>query len=120
MAIDRNPENGYEIQDSYCGVSGIMLRLKVVKQDIDYSDIGTDEKSTILVHGVKVLKELVEPWPGSRRLVCADSCFASVQAVEVMNKEGLTFIGVVKTTTKEYLMKKLKAIEMQREEIGLG
>ena len=114
MVIDRKPENGYEIQDSCCGVGGIMLRLKVVKQDIDYSDIGTDEESTILLHGVKVLKELVGPWSGSRRLVCADLCFASVQAVEVMNQEGLTIIGVVKTTTKKYLMKKLKVIEMQR------
>ena len=28
VAIDRKPENGCEIQDSCCGVSGIMMRLK--------------------------------------------------------------------------------------------
>ena len=57
VAIDRKPENGCEIQDSCCGVSGIMMRLKVVKQEEDYSDTESDEDSTTLLHGVKVLKE---------------------------------------------------------------
>ena len=43
VVIDRNSENGCEIQDSCCGVSVIMLRLKVVKQDTYYSYIDADE-----------------------------------------------------------------------------
>ena len=31
VAIDRKPEDGCEIQNSCCAVSGIMLRLKIVK-----------------------------------------------------------------------------------------
>ena len=30
--IDRNPENGCEIQDYCYGLSGIMMRLKIVEQ----------------------------------------------------------------------------------------
>ena len=29
--IDQNPENGYEIQNSACGRSGVILRLRLVK-----------------------------------------------------------------------------------------
>ena len=54
------------------------MRLKVVKQEEDYSDTESDKDSTTLGHGVKVLKELISPWTGSGRLVCADSYFASV------------------------------------------
>ena len=105
VAIDRKPENGCEIQDYCCGVSGIMMGLKVVKQEEDYSDTESDEDSTTLGHGVKVLKELISHWTGSGRLVCADSYFASVQAAETMYREGLKFIGVVKTATRKYPMK---------------
>ena len=73
VSIDREPENGCEIQDSCCGVSGIMMRLKVVKQEEDFSDIESDEDSSSIGHGVKVLKELISPWKDSGRLVCADS-----------------------------------------------
>ena len=55
VAIDRKPENGCEIQDSCCGVSGIMMRLKVVKQEEDYSDTESDEDSTTLGHGSSCL-----------------------------------------------------------------
>ena len=56
VAIDRKPENGCEIQDSCCGISGIMVRLKVVKEEDDYSSIDTEDDSTALLHSVKVLK----------------------------------------------------------------
>ena len=42
-------------------MSGIMTRLKVVKQEDDYSDTETDDESTSLLHGVKKLKELMSP-----------------------------------------------------------
>ena len=52
VAIDRKPENGCEIQGFCCGVSVIVMRLKVVKQVEDYSDTESDEDSSTLGHGV--------------------------------------------------------------------
>ena len=52
VAIDRKPENCCEIQNSCCGVSGIMTRLKDVKQEEDYSDTESDEDSLTLGHGI--------------------------------------------------------------------
>ena len=59
MTIDRKPENGYEIQDSCCGVSGIMMRLKIIKEDTGYSSTYTDEKNVVTLHGVKVINEFI-------------------------------------------------------------
>ena len=50
-----------------------MIRLKVVKQEEDYSDIESEEDYSSIGHGVKVLKELISPWTDYGRLVCADS-----------------------------------------------
>ena len=33
IAIDRKPENGCEVQNAACGVSGVMLQLLLVKQE---------------------------------------------------------------------------------------
>jgi hypothetical protein len=33
IAIDRKPENGCEIQTACCGTSGIMMKLRIVKQE---------------------------------------------------------------------------------------
>ena len=52
VAIDRKLENRWEIQDFYCRVSKFMMRLNC-------SDMNTDEETTGLLHGVKVLKDLV-------------------------------------------------------------
>ena len=49
------------------------MRLRVVKQEEDYSDVESDEDSSSIGPGVKVLKELISPWTDSGRLVCADS-----------------------------------------------
>ena len=35
VAIDRNPEMGYEIQDSACGKSGTMISICLVKTYVD-------------------------------------------------------------------------------------
>ena len=56
VTIDRKPENGCEIHDSCCAVSGIMMRLNIIKEETDYSSIDTDEESDDMLHGVKVLK----------------------------------------------------------------
>ena len=103
VAIDRKPENGCKIQNAACGRSGVILRLKLVK-GIDLvceEDNDDDEQNneSSLLHGTQVLKTVVSPWFGSNRIVCADSYIASVGAAKELYRNGLRFIGVVKTAT---------------------
>ena len=63
-------------------------------------------------HGTNVLKFLVEPWVRTDRCICADSYFASINAVTVMRTMGLHFIGVVKTATKKFPMSYLSNLEL--------
>ena len=63
-------------------------------------------------HGTNVLKFLVEPWVRMDCCVCADSYFASINAVTVMRTMGLRFIGVVKTATKKFPMSYLSNLEL--------
>jgi hypothetical protein len=111
IAIDRKPENGCEIQNSACGDSGVMLRLKLVKtQEAEDCNIMEDEDG--IPHGAKVLRELVRPWSSTDRIVCADSYFASVKSARLMLQHGFRFIGVVKTATTEFPMPYLSTVEM--------
>ena len=87
-----------------------MMGLKVVKKEEDYSDTESDEDYSSLGHGVKVLKELISPWTGSGRLVCADSYVVSVQAAEIMYHEGLKCIGVVKTAHRKFSLNFFQSI----------
>ena len=61
-----------------------MLRLKLVKgvdlPGVEEEVFGANETS--LLHGTNVLKQVVAPWFGSDRIVCADLYFASVGAAE--------------------------------------
>jgi hypothetical protein len=116
VAIDRKPENGCEIQNAACGRSGVMLRLKLVKgidlvDEDDNDDAPTDSS---LLHGTNVLKHVVSPWFGSNRIVCADSYFASVGAAKELYRNGLRFIGVVKTATKGYPKIYLTNVELHQ------
>jgi hypothetical protein len=141
VAMDRKPENGCEIQDAACGRSGIMIQLKLVKTATESKFIedekmarlvvtinqqqnrqqSTEQEETIqqiqqqqqqLLHGIKVMKELLQPWNFSERLVCADSYYASVAAAEELMKLRFHFIGVVKTATKRYPMSHLSHLIM--------
>ena len=109
VAIDRKPENGAEIQDASCGVSGIMIRLKVVKGVVDREADDNNE----MLHGAKVLLGLVLPWINTHRLVCADSYFASVPSAILLHDNGLKFVGVVKTATKKFPMKHLSSVKLK-------
>ena len=57
-----------------------------------------------LIHGCKVLKELIEPWYHTNRVVCADSYFASVSTAKELMRLGMRFIAVFKTASKQFLM----------------
>ena len=111
VEIDRKQENGCEIQNAACGHSGVMIRLKIVKtaEEENASAVTDDDSNN---HGTNVLKFLAEPWVRTDRCVCADSYFASVNAVTVMRMIGLRFIGVVKTATKKFPMSYLSNLEL--------
>lgn len=87
MAINRKPENDCEILDSL--LWGKWDYDEIVKEETVYSSTDTDKESAIMLHGVKLLIELISPWSGSRRLVCVDSYIASGQAAEVMAQSRL-------------------------------
>ena len=53
------------------------------------------------------------PWTNTDRIVCADSYFASVPDAEELWKHGLRFIGVIKTSTRQFPMEYLSNIEFQ-------
>jgi hypothetical protein len=79
--------------------------LKVVKgKTATEDDRDYDEQ---LLHGTKILKELVLPWWWTDRNVCADLYFSSVGTAMELQQHGLRFIGVVKTATKQYPMRYL-------------
>lgn len=111
VAIDRKPENGCEMQNTACGRSGIMLRLKIVTTAADHkANLNAAEQGVL--HGIAVLWRLVAPWAGSGRIVVSDSYFASVEAVEQLAVSGLRFIGVVKTAHRRLPMASLSFREL--------
>jgi hypothetical protein len=114
VAIDRKPDNGCEIQNAACGMSGVMIRLKLVKsaEEIAAAEAEGEQGPEGIAHGTKICKELVEPWRRSDRVVCADSYFASVSTAMELREIGLRFIGVVKTATKKFPMAYLSGLRM--------
>jgi hypothetical protein len=113
VAIDRKPESGCEIQNSACGRSMIMMRLKIVKTAEEEATHTIMDEHLGMLHGTKVIISLVQPWLGSGRTVCGDSYFASVGAANVMEKRGMGFLGIIKTATRHFPMAYLTNIEMQ-------
>ena len=113
--MDRKPEKGGEIQNAADGITGVMLNLHIVKgtenerletlreENEDGSQDGEQGDEEIL-HGSNVMLNLVRHWWNTKRVVCADSYFASVPAAKLLYRHGLLFIGVVKTATKEFPM----------------
>ena len=71
VAIDRNTENGVEIQHSACGRSWIRMRPRIMKS-VKNEKYQQDERDN-LPHGTKVPKEIVMPWANTDRIVCPDS-----------------------------------------------
>lgn len=112
VAINRKPENGCEIQNAACARSGIMLNLSVVVT-AEHHQAGAADEDAGLPHGAAVAKKLLCPWAGSKRVVCADSYFASVATALLLLSMGLRFIGVVKTSTRGYPMGTLSGIPLQ-------
>ncbi len=103
IVIDRNPENGCEIQNACDACSRIMMQHKVVKDGKDeewriyvfHARLGNQVDSVEMLHGTKVILLVLKPYlnrPGGCRCVCADSYFASV--VTVKGLEGSTWASL--------------------------
>jgi hypothetical protein len=119
IAMERKPNNGCEIQNSACGKSGIMMRLKLVKtaDKNRAAAVNRAAESPMLepesiLHGAAVLMELVLPLIHTDRIVCADYYFASVPAAKLMSCNGMRFIVVVKTATQIFPMRYLALVEL--------
>ena len=102
VAIDCKLENKCELQNSACGKWEVIFLFKLVKHSNDDDDGEKDNSG--LIDACVVLKELVEPWWNTKRIVCSDSYFVSVSTAKELLRFGLRIIGVVKTTTKSFLM----------------
>ena len=65
-----------------------------------------------LNHGTAVIVDLCKEYANTDQLVVADSYFASVQSVIELKKNGLHFIGVMKTAVKQFLMSYLANVQL--------
>ena len=75
IAINHNPDNGAEIQDIDCGVSGIIIIFKMVKVVQYY---GENDGGDGFINGTKVLLNSVKQWYNTNQLVSEDSYFYSI------------------------------------------
>ena len=88
-----------------------MMQLKLVKLEADedrymaeiISYESQQRRSVYLLHVMKVLIDLVNPWRNTWCTVCTDSYFSSVPAVNELDKIGLHFVGVVEMASKQIL-----------------
>ena len=63
-------------------------------------------------HGAAVLRRLIDPWLSTKRTVCADSYFASVDTAQMLGRVGMRFIGIVKNATRQFPKDFLSKIEL--------
>ena len=119
IAIDRNPENGCEIQNDADGIFGIITQLKIFKTSSE--EFYSTEKHDGLLHGTKVMLNIFQPWLNKQRcVVSADSYFYSVQACDELKKRVLRFIGVVKTATRGFCMENFPDNDISRRGLWKG
>jgi len=80
-----------------------MLRLSVVTSTEHRQETAAGDHDG-QPHGTAVIKNLVAPWAGTTRVICADSYIASVATAQKLLVMGLRFIGVVKTAKMRFPM----------------
>ena len=87
------------------------MRLKLVKTADENRAAAEEQGETERVpHSAAIINKLVLPWIHTDRIVCADSYFASVPAVKLLNLHGMQFVGVEKTATRNYPMRFLSPV----------
>ena len=92
-----------------------MLRLKLVNGDNndEHEPDGEQDGATRMLYGTQVLLYLLLPWYNTESVVCADSNVASLGAAqEQLIRNGLRFIGVVKTATRRFPKAYLSILEL--------
>lgn len=80
VAIDGNLENACTIQNACCSRNGTMMQLmlvKTVEEERNHQDPHLDH----ILHDIKILLHLVEPWLHSNQTVVSDSYISSVGPV---------------------------------------
>ena len=83
-----------------------MIHLKLVNTSSE-EDLHSPEENDGLLHGTNVMLNILNLWLNKqRRVVSSDRYFALVQARDDLNKLGLSFIGLVKTSTRGFCMVK--------------
>ena len=76
----------------------------------EHEEESHSEREEGLVHGTVVMDRLLRLWLGAgKRIVCADSYFASYEETAHLRLRGLRFISVVKTSTRMFPMRLLRA-----------
>lgn len=100
--VKRKPEPlGCELKDVACALSRMIVRMEIMKGKADEvkpkfwsKEVGATAATTM---------RLTEPWFGSRRVVAGDSWFASVNTAQLLEENGLYFVGDVKTGTSRFV-----------------
>jgi hypothetical protein len=104
--IQRKPEGvGLELKTLCDSASGVMLFLELMEgkdrmRDKEYADISA---------GTGHVLRATKAYHGTNRTIIGDSAFASVTTAEECLKHGLHFMGIVKTATRKFPAKLLKA-----------
>ena len=84
-------------------------------------DLHSPEERYGLLHGTKVMLNILQPWVNKqRRVVSVDSYFDYVQACDDLKKRGLRFIGATKRETRGFCMEKWSEIELARRGLWKG
>jgi hypothetical protein len=81
VVMDRKPEDGFKIHKAACGITGVMIQLKLIKTARKQQ--AEEEDDSTIINGTKVLLMLVQPWYNSNRVVCADTNFTSARRIEI-------------------------------------
>lgn len=96
--IARKPKGiGAELKSAADGESGVIIRLEV--QEGKEAMANKEFMDRHAAHTAITLR-LVQPWFGSKRVILADSAFASFNTCVALLCVGLYFIGIVKTASK--------------------
>lgn len=122
VAIKRKPHSGCEIQDSADGDSGVMLRLALVKS-ANEAELRAQENPKAwtnwdIIHGGKILFELIEPWLNTGRVVTGDSAFTSVGTAQKLEEHNTGMIGSVKLASSGFPMTYLSTVETNGQRGG--
>ena len=107
--MPRKPEPlGAELKTTACAISNLMLFVEICKGQEAHSTQKFFEKVE-QPHTTATSMRLVENWLGTGRAVYGDSWFASVKTAKAFLRNGLHFVGDVKTNHSGFPKVELEA-----------